>query len=245
VHFLDRVGPAPLRTVAIGIVLKVRLEDRFQNKLGSGLNHPIPDCRDAEWAFSASRLRDHHPPHRLWPVRLRDEILMQARQPVLNAQRINLGEGDSVHTWCSRIRAGQRVSVVQYVFATNLVVEQIEAESGLRLRLAIELPLKGPDLFRSFKAHRQSPGPRHLRKHARSQGPFLRRHYPASLVIRPCPTPARSAAQIATLELRTPTKAGLPRLLVSPFQRAVPTYPGGSNGCLCRLRPRSRGLPRF
>ena len=168
---------------------------------------------------------------------------MQARQPVLNAQRINLGEGDSVHTWCSRIRAGQRVSVVQYVFATNLVVEQIEAESGLRLRLAIELPLKGPDLFRSFKAHRQSPGPRHLRKHARSQGPFLRRHYSASLVIRPCPTPARSAAQIATLELRAPTEAGLPRLPVSPFQRAVPHTPADRTGACVDCFPVHAAFP--
>jgi len=40
------------------------------------------------------------------------------------------------------------------------------------------------------QAHRQSPRPPHLRKHARSQGPSLRRHYPASAVLRPCPTPA-------------------------------------------------------
>ena len=51
---------------------------------------------------------------------------------------------------------------------------------GLRLRLAIELSLKGLDLFRRCQAHRQSPSPRHRRKRARSQGPLLRRHYPAS-----------------------------------------------------------------
>ena len=54
--------------------------------------------------------------------------------------------------------------------------------TGLRLRLTIELPLKGPDLFRSFKAHHQSPCPHHLRKRTRSQGPSLRRYYPASTV---------------------------------------------------------------
>ena len=35
--------------------------------------------------------------------------------------------------------------------------------------------------------------PRPLQKRTRSQGPFLRRHYPASTVLWPCPTPARPA----------------------------------------------------
>src|SRR5205085_1183031 len=167
----------------------------FQHQLGSGLNHPIPDCRDAERTFAAARLRDHHPPHRLWPVRLRDEFLAQARQPIFRARRIDLGEGDPVHPRRTRICAGQPIGMAQNVFAANLVVEQVETESRLRLRLAIKLSLKAPDPFRCFEAHRQSPCPRYLRKHTRSQGPSLRRHYPASSVVRPCPTPARSAAR--------------------------------------------------
>ena len=43
------------------------------------------------------------------------------------------------------------------VLAADLVVEQVEAESRLRLRLTIELSLKAPDLFGCFEAHRQSP----------------------------------------------------------------------------------------
>ena len=35
--------------------------------------------------------------------------------------------------------------VEQDVLATDLVVEQIEAEGGLRLRFAVELSLKAPD----------------------------------------------------------------------------------------------------
>jgi hypothetical protein len=42
---------------------------------------------------------------------------------------------------------------------------------------------------------RQSPSPCLLRKHTRSQGPSLHRHYPASTVILPCPTPADAAAR--------------------------------------------------
>ncbi len=81
--------------------------------------------------------------------------------------------------------------------------------------------------------------PRLLQKHARSQGPFLRRHYPASTVLWPCPTPARPAVLATTSELRPPTGTGLPRLPGPPSQRAVPSTPVDRNGCLCRLLPRS------
>jgi hypothetical protein len=81
--------------------------------------------------------------------------------------------------------------------------------------------------------------PRLLRKRTRSQGPFLRRHYPASTVVWPCPTPARPAVHATALEARPPTKTGLPRLPGSPFQRAVPITPVDRNGCICRLLPHS------
>ncbi len=79
--------------------------------------------------------------------------------------------------------------------------------------------------------------PRLLQKHTRSQGPFLRRHYPASTVLWPCPTPARPAVHATALEARPPTKTGLPRLPGSPFQRAVPITPVDRNGCIRRLLP--------
>ena len=83
VHFLDGIGPAAAGPIAISAVLEVRLEDRFQHQLGGGLDHPIPDRRDAERAFAAPRLRDHHPPHRCRPVRLLGQFLPQACQPLL------------------------------------------------------------------------------------------------------------------------------------------------------------------
>src|SRR3954468_5751619 len=86
--------------------------------------------------------------------------------------------------------------------------------------------------------------PRLRPKRTRSKGPFLRQHYPASTVVWPSPTPVRPAA-FATLGLPAPVETGLPRLRASPFQRAVPTIPADRDGCLCRLLPRSRGLPRF
>src|SRR5580704_4521513 len=139
--------------------------------------------RNAERSLASIRFRYHYPPHRVRPVRLRDQFLAQARQPPIQASRLDRGKGHSVRAWRTRIGAGQRIGVTEDVFAVNLVVEQVEAEGRLRLRLAIELSLKDPDLLRCCEAHRQSPPPLHLRKRTRSQGPFLHRHYPASTVI--------------------------------------------------------------
>ena len=52
----------------------------------------------------------------------------------------------------------------------------------------------GSGLQRCCQAYRQSPRPRHLRKRTGSQGPLLRRHYPVSTLVRPCPTPDMAAA---------------------------------------------------
>ena len=81
-------------------------------------------------------LRDHYPPHRTGPVRLRNQFLAQARQPRLQALLLDLRESHPVHARRARIGAGKPVGVSKNVFAANLVVEQIEAEVGLRLRLA-------------------------------------------------------------------------------------------------------------
>ena len=83
VHFLDRVHRSANGAVAVGIVLEVRLEDRFQHELGGGLDHPIPDRRNAERSLASVRLRYGYPPHRIGPVRLRNQFLAQARQPPL------------------------------------------------------------------------------------------------------------------------------------------------------------------
>src|SRR5205085_12010951 len=103
-----------------------------------------------------------------------------ARQPCLKARRLDLREGHPVHPRRTRVVASQRVGMAQDILSAHLVVEHVEAEGGLRLRLAIEIPLKAPALFRWYQAHHQSPSPHHLRKRTRSQGPLLLRHYPAS-----------------------------------------------------------------
>src|SRR5262245_8061726 len=202
--------------------------------------------------LASVRFGDHHPPHRVGLVRLRDQFLTQARQPCLQALLLDLSEAHPVHTRSARVVASQPVGVAQDVFPADLVVEHIEAEGGLRLRLAIELPLKAPDLLRCCQAHRQSPSPHHLRKHPRSQGPLLRRRYPASTLIRPCPTPAVAIAQ-GDAEAATLANNGSPPITRTTFpscrRRAAHDgrahYPGGSSGCACRLLPRSCSLPQM
>src|SRR6266478_3247974 len=85
---------------------------------------------------------------------------------------------------------------------------------------------------------------RHLRKRTRSQGPSLRRHYPASTLLRPCPTPAMTVA-CRDVEAATLARDGSPPITRTTFPTCRAHYPGGSSGCSCRLLPRSRGLPQM
>src|SRR5262249_27060689 len=76
------------------------------------------------------------------------------------------------------------------------------------------------------------------------QGPLLRRHYPASTLIRPCPTPIRAAAY-RDVEAATLAQNGSPPITRTTFPTCRAHYPGGSSGCSCRLLPRSHGLPQM
>src|SRR6266568_2368731 len=227
VRFLDGIDRAATRPIAISTVLQVRLENRLQHELGGGLNDPIPNRWDAERAFPASRLGNLHPPHRLGPIRLRNEILAQALQPSFHARRIDLFEGHPVNTRSSRVGAGQRIGVSKNILAADLVVEQIEAEVGLRLRLAIELSLKAPDLIGRFKAHRQSPSSSPSSKAHQKSGSFP----PPELPDITGPTTlsdSRPAHRLkAMLEVRPPT------------ERVSPDYPLYPSSVPCPLPRRT------
>src|SRR5215470_8778354 len=87
--------------------------------------------------------------------------------------------------------------------------------------------------------------PRLLPKRTRSQAPFLHRSYPASSVVRACPTPDRAATQVVTFGVATPARSGLPRCVVLPYQRAVPTTPADPNGCTCPVSFPADVIRRF
>ena len=194
VHFLDRVHRPAGGPVAVGIVLEVSLEDGFDHDLGGSLNHTITNGWNAERTLATIRFGDHHPPHRIRSVCLRDQFRAQARQPCFQALLLDASKRHPIHTRCTRIDADEPIGVDKDVLATDLVVEQIEAEGGLRLRFAVELSLKAPDLIRRCQAHHQSPSPHHLQKRTRSRGPLLHRHYPVSTLLLPRPTPAVTTA---------------------------------------------------
>jgi hypothetical protein len=112
------------------------------------------------------------------------------------------------------------------------------------LRLTVQLSLKGPGHSRCLQAHRQSPSPRHLRKHTRSQGPLLRRRYLASTLLRPCPTPAKAAA-CCDVEAATLARDGSPPITRITFPTCRAHYPGGSSGCLRRFFPARAAFPNW
>ena len=70
----------------------------------------------------------------------------------------------------------------------------------------------------------------------KSQGPLLRWHYPASTLIRPCPTPAMAVA-FRNVEDATLANDGSPPITRTTFPTCRAHYPGGSSGCACRLLP--------
>ena len=133
------------------------------------------------------------------------------------------------------------------------VVPPTSIKRGLPRRLKLSKRKESPlDTTRSdrsshcgcFQAKAQSPGVARLHERTRSQGPFLRWGYPASSVIRPCPTPAGITTQdgvgVATL-----MPNGSPPItpITRPACRAH--YPGGSNGGARRLLAHPCGLPPF
>src|ERR1700730_13191483 len=103
VHFLARVYRSTNGAVAVGVVLEVRLEDRFQHELGGGLYYPIPDGGIPTRTPPSVALRTPNPPHRMGPVRLRNQFLAQARQPPLQARRLDPRKGHSVPARRTRI----------------------------------------------------------------------------------------------------------------------------------------------
>jgi hypothetical protein len=94
-----------------------------------------------------------------------------------------------------------------------------------------------------------------LHKHARSKGPFLRRRYPASSVIRPPPTPRLAVTLVDDVRRRDlRTVPGLPQLPGLPSLHAVLTTPVDRIRCssvdlLARSRagvlPCPYSLPRY
>src|SRR5271166_5204878 len=135
-------------------------------------------------------------------------------------------ERHPVHPRRAFVGARQVIRVAQDVRSPDLVVEQIEPQVRLPLRLAIEFPLQSPDRIWRLQAHRQSP---HLVCFANA--PEVR-DLPSTRVTRlpryddPVRLP-RGPAPCSAVEAATPVQHGSPPLTRSPVSTCCSHYPGG------------------
>ena len=240
VHFLDRVHRPACGTIAVGIVLEVGLEDRFQHDLGSGLDHPIANGRNAERTLaSAIRLSGSSPaaPDRAGtssrpvprasppamppgpaPRSARKSPRPRPARPHWRGPARRRGAGCPRGRSCRRAhRSGRQAppSPCDRAFSEGSGSFQVFARLiANHLHLAI---------FESAPEVRVlcSAG---ITRPQRSYDPVrLPPWPPPDATLRPLPSPS----------------TGLPRLPEPPFRRAVPTTPADRSGCACRLLPRS------
>src|ERR1017187_9975881 len=232
VHFPDRVLRAPLRPIAIGIRIEVRFKDRFQHQLCGGLHHPVPYGRNPEWTLAPARLRDFHPSHGLWFIRLCPKVIPDAVQPSPQPCRFDPREALPIHSRRALIGLCQCICMVQNVFPVDLVVEQIETVVRLFLRFLVQLPLKHPDLNRCLQAHRQSP----LLSFFKSTSEV--RVLPSAGITRhhryrdPLRLPGLAVILTMTLEAQPSAIPGSPPITQTSFPACRAQYPGGPNRCL-------------
>jgi len=111
--------------------------------------------------------------------------------------------------------------------------------------LRYELPLTGPDRSRCLQAHRQSPSPRRLQKHAKSQGPLLRWRYPAFDAPTTLSDSRNGRRLLRRLRPQPSPITGLPRLPEPPFRRAVPTTPADRAGAHVDCFPAHAAFPKW
>jgi hypothetical protein len=115
----------------------------------------------------------------------------------------------------------------------------------LHLGTAVKLAWKAPGLMPCFVGSRQVTDPRLLQQAHQKSGPFPPLALPSLGSTTTLSDPHLCRRLSASLRPLPSPMMGLPRLPVSPFQRAVPTTPADQGGCACRLLPRLRGLPRY
>ena len=73
---------------------------------------------------------------------------------------------------------------------------------------------------------------------------MLRRSYPASTLLRPCPTPASGRRPQRRRRGRTLAGRGSPLITRSSLPACRAQYPGGPHECACRCLPHGCCLPR-
>ncbi len=123
-------------------------------------------------------------------------------------------------------------------------VSRNNTQAVISLRLAAQLSPKRPDLIgadRHCASHRSSASSKARQKSGSFAPPAL-----PGINARMTLSDSRQDRRVKTTlrPLPSPT-TGLPLVPASPGPACRAHYPGGSNGCSCRLLPRSCGLPQM
>jgi site-specific DNA recombinase len=148
---------APLRAEAVGARLEVRLEDRLPHQADGGLRHPVSDGGDPERPLPPAPLGDEDPPDRVGPVGVRPEVLGQTREERGDPARLYGGPGAALYSGGAALGSHQGPGVTQDVGPGDLVIEEVKPEGGLRLGLAVQLPLEGAHAIWRFEPHGNPP----------------------------------------------------------------------------------------
>ena len=235
-HRLDRFTRTASRPIAVRRRVHIRLEDRLQHQFCRGLHHPVPYRWDAERALAAAGLWDHHPPHRLAPIRLRSQLLAEPGQPVLQPRRLDPLERHPVHAWRALVGACQIVRMAQNVRPPDLVVEQIEPEAGSALALPYSFLCKvriASGVRRLIANHPTSSASKTRQKSGSFPPPAL----PSFIGTTTLSDSRTNRCPTAPLRPLPSSSTGLPRLRDPLSRRAVPITPVDRSRCLCRLLP--------
>ena len=224
VHSLHGLARAAALSITKSAVAQIRFEDWFQYQFGRGLCHSVPDRRNAERPLAASWLRNHHPSHRTGLVRPLPQFLPQTREPLLAPCRFDVRELHPVHPRRAAVAAGKPIRVVQYVLPVHFVVEQVEAERWLCLRLHVKPRPQVPDLFRGCQTHVNPlilcPPPRHPEVRPRSSTVVA--GFFGTMGLSDSRTDRRLSRR---RQSRPATQSGSPTLHSRPSPRAVLTTP--------------------
>ena len=106
---------------------RVDLEDRFEYHHRCRHHHAIRNSRNSEWPKLISCLRNPDPSHRLSSIRLRAEYVRQFVEPSLLPVRLDVRKFLPIYPRRAFISFAPLIGVSQYIFAIQLVVQQIES----------------------------------------------------------------------------------------------------------------------
>ena len=96
-----------------------------------------------------------------------------------------------------------------------------------------------------FQAHRQSPSPRRLQKHAKKSGPFALLALPSLDAHTTLSDSRHGRCRPQRLRTLPSPRTGLPRLPEPPFRRAVPTTPADRAGARVDCFPAHAAFPKW